>query len=323
MTFGSRRILVPLDGSRLAECVLPLAADLAGSWPAELVLLHVVEARAPESVHGDPHLTTSAGARRYLAVTAEEVRSPEVTAEARVREPPTTDVPGALASAARELGADLILLCSHGRGGLRDVLLGNVAQQTLARASRPVFLVRPPLPGEERPVARAPWVVALDPRSHGATVPELVRELARRLEIPLHLVTVVPTRPTLTSDLRAAGRVSPSAMASVLELEAGDAAEWVAELGGELERQGLDVTREVRRGDPVDQVARVMGRRGWGVLVVPTHARVGLAGRLQRSFASSIVARVRAPVLLLPLAGRGERHRDGGGGGDGPPAPPG
>ena len=60
------RILVPLDGSRLAEAVMPAARSLAAKLGARVLLLHVLEREPPEAVHGEPHLGTSQEALTYL-----------------------------------------------------------------------------------------------------------------------------------------------------------------------------------------------------------------------------------------------------------------
>ena len=52
-----KRLLVPLDGSRLAESILPPALYFAGQFGATIVLFHVIEAGAPAEVHGERHLT--------------------------------------------------------------------------------------------------------------------------------------------------------------------------------------------------------------------------------------------------------------------------
>ncbi|MDQ3855617.1 MAG: universal stress protein, partial [Chloroflexota bacterium] len=61
-----RRLLVPLDGSRLAESVLPWASQLAQVFDAEIVLLHVRERGAPRTIHGELHLQETAEAQEYL-----------------------------------------------------------------------------------------------------------------------------------------------------------------------------------------------------------------------------------------------------------------
>ncbi|MEZ4620068.1 MAG: universal stress protein [Caldilineaceae bacterium] len=61
-----QHILVPLDGSRLAEAALPVAMGLAAQLRTRVTLLHIIEQNAPASVHGEPHLTTAAAAHTYL-----------------------------------------------------------------------------------------------------------------------------------------------------------------------------------------------------------------------------------------------------------------
>ncbi len=300
---GGRVVLVPLDGSKLAESVLPAAADLAARWPATLLLLHAVERKAPARVHGQPHLTEPGEAERYLTSVAAGLRRDGVQVQIHVHEPAVDDVVAGLVEHVEEVDADLVLLCTHGRGGLRDLMVGSIAQQTLARASRPVLLVRPPLPEQVAPLDRLPWAVAVDPAGHHLRDLPLVGGLARALGVRLHLLSVVPTLATLTAERRAAAVVSPAATTTLLDMEAEDTLALLQELAGHLRgERGLDVDLEVVRGEPVERVSALMAREpGCGLLAVATHGRAGLAGRLERSFAVRIVSRIRQPVLLLPL----------------------
>ena len=59
-------LLVPLDGSSLAETALPATAYLARVLPARVTLLHLVERHPPSEVHHDRHLTNAAEASAYL-----------------------------------------------------------------------------------------------------------------------------------------------------------------------------------------------------------------------------------------------------------------
>jgi nucleotide-binding universal stress UspA family protein len=59
-----KHILVPLDGSQLAEAALPIAESLAGVLGAKVTLIHIIEKGAPGQVHGQPHLRDSAEAAR-------------------------------------------------------------------------------------------------------------------------------------------------------------------------------------------------------------------------------------------------------------------
>lgn len=139
------RILVPLDGSPLAEAALGPAVDLARSLRAELHLLQVVQPPSyvyPESTAYllyDPERDL-AEARQYLDGVATRLRPEGVTVETQstLGFPTTT-----IAEVAREQGMDLIVMATHGRTGLARLVLGSVATATLQQASVPVVFVRP------------------------------------------------------------------------------------------------------------------------------------------------------------------------------------
>ena len=143
------RILVPLDGSRLAEAVMPAARSLAEKLGARVLLLHVLERDPPEAVHGEPHLGTSHEALTYLEQQGDALRSQGIAVESHVHQRPVEDVAEAIDAHAHELDADLIAMCAHGRSNLRTRLVGSIAEQILRGGSVPILLRtvrRPDLP---------------------------------------------------------------------------------------------------------------------------------------------------------------------------------
>ncbi len=101
-----------------------------------------------------------------------------------------------------ELAPDLIVMCTHGSGGLRDVLFGSIAQQVVARGTTPVVLIRPTEEGVAESFTRQRLLVPLDGSpEHEGSLPAAV-ELGYACPAELHLVFVVPTLSTLR---RAAG----------------------------------------------------------------------------------------------------------------------
>jgi nucleotide-binding universal stress UspA family protein len=156
------RLLVTLDGSAFARQALPAAGAVARLMGGEVVLLRVVE--PPDSSPFTPAVEEQL---RAMApeVTAAEVYLEEVAATLRAgkRDVTTCAVAGAaaptIAAVARDREVDLIVMATHGRGGLVRAVLGSVATGTLHRADRPLLLVRPAglrLPVEEAsgPAAR-------------------------------------------------------------------------------------------------------------------------------------------------------------------------
>src|SRR5437870_7678712 len=90
--FAPRRLLVPLDGSRLAEAVLPVVERLAAAFGAAIVLLHVRERGAPQTVHGERHLTEVGSADSYLSRIVDGLRARGLTATSHVHDVPEGDV---------------------------------------------------------------------------------------------------------------------------------------------------------------------------------------------------------------------------------------
>jgi nucleotide-binding universal stress UspA family protein len=133
-----KRIMVPLDGSDLAQTALPHALDLCRALGATLLLLHVRDTR-----HGSPE-----AARRFLDFTRRQHANDGVVIETLVREGPVAD---AIVRAAEQQQIDMIAMATHGRSGLQRAVYGSVAEQVLRSSSRPVLLVRVPGSPIEQP----------------------------------------------------------------------------------------------------------------------------------------------------------------------------
>lgn len=149
------RILVALDGSDLAEQVLPHAVALAQKFGATLTLLHALDlpgllltpvgapAGVPVAVpvtNPEPIFEAEREAvAGYLDAVAERLRPEGVVVECEAPEGSPVE---AILARARQLPADLIAMTTHGRGGLGRLVYGSVADAVLRRAPCPVLLVR-------------------------------------------------------------------------------------------------------------------------------------------------------------------------------------
>jgi nucleotide-binding universal stress UspA family protein len=133
-----QRIMVPLDGSDLAQTALPHALDLCSALGATLVLLHVRDSR-----QGSPEAS-----RRFLDFTRRQHAKSGVTIDIAVREGPVAE---AIVRAADEERIDVIAMATHGRSGVQRVVYGSVAEQVLRSSTKPVLLVRVPGAPVEEP----------------------------------------------------------------------------------------------------------------------------------------------------------------------------
>ena len=140
-----KRAVVPLDGSAVAETILPFVLAIAGPLDLEVVLLRVVQPLPPVVIEGSRHVvadameTRSVDAEEYLAALAVELRHKGVRVERLVRSGAPTDE---ILAGARETGADLIAMTTHGRSGLGRLLFGSVAEDVLRQSDIPVLLMR-------------------------------------------------------------------------------------------------------------------------------------------------------------------------------------
>lgn len=141
------RLLVPLDRSDFAEQALRVAASLARTFDAELVLFHVwdyFEYRFGESsdrVIENIMRATFEYAKEYMVAKTRELQAEGLRVRWQVQAGP---IAPSIVKAAAEDGAGLIVMSSHGRSGLKRWALGSVADRVLCTSAVPVLVIRPP-----------------------------------------------------------------------------------------------------------------------------------------------------------------------------------
>jgi len=147
-------ILVPLDGSALAETALPRALDLAEASGGHLLLLRAAQASTLPGI--DPiedQIRAVKEAETYLAEVEVRLRQlSSVKVESAVWYGPAA---AAIVEAARARGVDEIVMTTHGRSGLGRLLLGSVAESVLRGTTTPLLLLRAAGAPVERPSGKA------------------------------------------------------------------------------------------------------------------------------------------------------------------------
>ena len=148
------RILVPLDGSALAERALPHAGGIGRATGAEVILLQVVQAPlgdAPEAGQTEEDRAireVAVEALSYLGTIAGKLKEEgSIKVRTEVLEGPAAD--GILGFAHRE-DVDLIIMSTHGRTGISKLLMGSVAEKVMLTTKRPVMLIKPERSRTER-----------------------------------------------------------------------------------------------------------------------------------------------------------------------------
>jgi len=299
-----KHLIIPLDGSTLAESVLPIAVKLAQTLEAKVTLLHVIEHNAPEEVHGERHLTSEQEALIYLRGVAEYVFPENIQVEMHVHSNEQKDVARSIVEHATEFGTDLIAMCTHGRGGLRTWLFGSIAQQVVSLGKTPVLLVQPGKTVRMTEFNCNRLLVPMDGDPDHEEGLQVAVGLAQVCQARLHLLMVVHTYRTLPAEKAATATLLPGATTEMLDMTEEDAQKYLNRLHEEIEeisKAFIEVTSEVQRGDPAKLIATVAKKIGADLIVIGTHGKTGMDAFWSGSMAPKISRYSPAPLLLVPV----------------------
>jgi nucleotide-binding universal stress UspA family protein len=295
-----KHLLVPLDGSTLAETALPAAAYLARLLAARVTLLHLIERHPPDEVHQhDRHLTNAAEATAYLSEIRQRAFA-DAAVECHVHTSEIDDVARSIVEHINELAPDLVVMCTHGQGGWRRRLTGSKGQQVIALSKTPILLI-PPAPQASAKFDCTRILVPLDGDTEHEQGLRAAIDLARLCQAALQLVYVIPTVDRLKGDDLATGRFMPHTMAAILDMQQEEAAEYLGCHIVDLRETGLAVSAEVARGDVVSTIVAAAKRQQADLIVLGTHAKSGMDAIWSGSLTPVISDRSPVPLLLVPI----------------------
>jgi nucleotide-binding universal stress UspA family protein len=289
-------ILVPLDGSELAEKALPIASTLAQATGARLTLVraawaHVVTGFDPT----EAQVKAVREAEAYLKSAAKRLAAQGVFAETRT--PYESAAEGILMEVDIQ-HADLVVMCTHGRSGLGRLIYGSVAKGVLGRSPVPILLVRPTdaaKPSNGDLTGPAQLLVPLDGSDFAeAILPDAI-DLAQAMRGELVLLRIVdPSDPDPSS-----GRTSPECAAG--QAERPDS--YLARTADQLRRAGLSVRTVVRFASPADAILAEEASGNFRLVAMATHGRTGLRDLITGSVAREVILKGTLPDLLVRPAG--------------------
>jgi len=279
-------ILFPTDFSDHAALALPHAINFAALEGAELHILHVVVLHGSDESDGEAR-SGEAQARAALDGLGHGAsRVVRATRRAVAAAPAILDY-------ADENGVDLIVMGSHGRRGLRRLLLGSVTEEVIRAGTWPVLTVRGEHDHGPTTTNYGRIVAPVDFSSSTPEGLETAADLARRFSAELELIHIVdvPILPEL---------YGPVTTPVVDVKRATDqAAEKLEQLAGPL-RADLSVSTDVHVGGAVHEILKAA--EGADLIVLPTHGYSGLDRMLMGSVAEGVLRRATCPVLTVKTA---------------------
>ena len=303
----TRTIVVPLDGSALAERALPYAVALSLARNCELTLLRVALGNAPMTLDGSDW-------EREQIVAVDDAQAYLDSIKATL--PPTVEITTAvpygpadrqILAALRRFDTDTVVMATHGRTGLPHLLHGSVAEAILAGSHVPVVLVHAQPAAATAPLfdATTPRIlVPLDgSRLSEAAVPVAVDYLANSPSSELVLVTVIaaPDEVLYGDNGHVLAYLDQQEESRVRQ-----AHEYLAYFARLAHTQApeLSVLTDVRVGVPQEMIPQLAAEHGVHLIVMSTHARTGLDRARVGSVAGDVLRATDRPVLMVrPVQG--------------------
>ena len=295
------KILIPLDGSKTAEKVLPYARFLAGNLKLPVELLGVVDI-----VEMATHI--SADRARYLDTMIEDsVRNseqylrgiagtfPGTGTKCRVEKGKAEQM--IIEAAAADKGT-LITMATHGRSGMNRWLLGSVTEKVLRGGTNPMLLVRATEEGKTDSVATLKsMVVPLDGSELAEGVLPTIAELAKTLKLAVVLFRAysVPTSAYAGGDGYYA--VNYAELLTAMKEEAVDYLEKKTEA---VKKLGIDnVAYVAKEGFAADEIISLSRKSPDNLIAMCTHGRSGVKRWMLGSVTETVVRHSADPVLVL------------------------
>jgi nucleotide-binding universal stress UspA family protein len=298
-----KHMLVPLDGSEMAEVVFPYAGEITVSLKLEqLTLLHVIppEEKNFVALHKG-YIEKAAETVGSLCRDVQHTKHAEVCAE-RIQ------YRGVLAIGhpaeeilryAEDKDVDLILMATRGRTGVQRWTMGSIADKVLRASKVPVWLVRAGLPQEivhdHLPIRRI--LVALD----GSELAEFILPYAEAMmkqsdpgSIEILLLSVCD--PTLPATYYAPAPCDWDEM--VQDWKRQDE-RYLAKIEKQLRGSGLNVRSEMLTGKPAETIVEDASKNRASLIVMSTHGRSGLGRWVFGSVSEKVLHGVTIPILLL------------------------
>ncbi|MEO6456882.1 MAG: universal stress protein [Chloroflexia bacterium] len=313
-----KRILVPLDGSALAEMSVPHAVSLAHATSGTLTLLWVV-APAPVtlgvpmdgSFPASPALMEAREreprvAREYLNRFVERLHVAEgLNVETIVQEGDPASM--IVQYAEQNPSVKLIAMATHGRKGVSCWVFGSVAEKVLHASPVPLLLVRQELHAsiEASTSHYTRILVPLDGSTFAENALEHATALAATLRATLILFTVLPNQYDRVMTNKG-GVGEWEWVAAPWAREAEWATSYLEDVAQNIAGAGILVETKISFGDPVEEILRMETEAAADMIVMSTHGRSGVQRLWLGSVAMKVVGSTTRPVLLVRAKERTE-----------------
>ena len=297
-------IVVPLDGSKLSETALGYVTPLASRMNAKVVLLHSISAPYGEIFDDAPDSIEAATAMRrratasgdsYLAGVAERVSAEGVECDTHLGHGAPAAV---ILNYIERHNPDLIAMSTHGRSGLRRMVVGSVTTAILPRAETPVLVVHPDEDEHIPAVSFETLVVPLDMSSRSEDVLPLATRLAGSLNLNARLITCIPSPSQLYTGSVPEVYPYPD---DLMQQTQDTTDEYLEEVSAAVnEGRTLNAQWESLEGGPASRIVEYAQAQPASLIAMCTQGRTGLGRWVLGSVTDAVIRSGNTPVLVVP-----------------------
>ena len=292
------RLLVPLDGSKLAEQVLPYARSLTKALAIPVDLLAAIDVEAlgavasPEQGRYVDTLVTekTSNTRDYLAAIAATFGGVRVNCSTENGRPENLIIDRAATDP-----NTLIVIATHGRSGMQRWLIGSVADKVLHGSTNHLLLIRTSAEGKtdgEAALKRA--IVPLDGSSLAEKILPHIIDIARKMPLEVILFRAYALPPAISPD-----EYGTYTDELIRQLEAG-AKEYLAAMTRELRHQGVqNISSVIEFGYGAEEITSLARRTPDNLIAMCTHGRSGVTRWVLGSVTERVVRHSGDPVLIV------------------------
>ncbi len=296
-----KNLLVPLDGSTLAESVLPITAQLAKKLNVTVTLFHVIETDAPEKIHGQQHLTKASQAEKYLKSISSLDIFKNINVEMHVHETSVKNVAKSISEHSEELNQNLVVLCTHGSSGIHHLLFGSIAQQVISHGITPVLLINPLFKSQDSNCKFEKFIVPLDGNPEHEQVLDYVTNLASLCGASIHLFSAIPKFGTMSGGVTASNRLLPGTTSQMMDMIVIDAEDYLKKLQERIVKLNIKVSLSTLRDDPSRAIIETSKRINADLIILATHGKKGADAFWEGSITPKISKASKTPLLLVPV----------------------
>jgi nucleotide-binding universal stress UspA family protein len=291
------KILLPLDGSELAEAAIPYATNLAEQLEAEVHLLHVCPPEHQAYVHMHQIYMNSIveGMRQKMKATWQSAKELKVQAEVVVGDPIKV-----IFDHIKLKGIDLIALTTHGNSGFKPWAMGNVADKIVRGSGIPTLLIRVKEKKdlELRKALIQNILVPLDNSEASKVCIPIALELAKKLNAGLTLFSMAQT--AYAQNLNSAGSGIGINWDAVDKASEQAADEYLKSMATELAKSGVKIDRRSILGIDAAYEILEMEKKGMvDIVVMATRGRSSIARWAFGSVAEKVLREGNLPILLI------------------------